>query len=46
MSITSIRIPASIAVPATVCPVEAIYQEDMVPEEEQEYIEINANFFK
>ena len=29
-----------------VCPVEAIYQEDMVPEEEQEYIEINANFFK
>ena len=24
----------------------AIYQEDMVPEEEQEYIEINANFFK
>src|SRR5690606_35157723 len=29
-----------------VCPAEAIYQEDMVPEEEQEYIEINANFFK
>ena len=29
-----------------VCPVDAIYEEDFVPEEEQEYIEINANFFQ
>jgi ferredoxin len=29
-----------------VCPVEAIYEEEMVPEEEKEYIQINANFFK
>lgn len=29
-----------------VCPVEAIYQDEFVPEEEQEYIEINAAFFE
>ncbi len=29
-----------------VCPVDAIFEEDFVPEDEQEYIEINANFFQ
>lgn len=29
-----------------VCPVEAIYSEDEVPEEESEYIELNRNFFE
>ncbi|HLR08082.1 MAG TPA: ferredoxin family protein [Bacillota bacterium] len=29
-----------------VCPVEAIYMEDEVPEEEQEYIELNRKFFE
>jgi NAD-dependent dihydropyrimidine dehydrogenase PreA subunit len=30
----------------SVCPVMAIYQEDEVPEEEKEYIEKNAAFFR
>ncbi|GGJ12204.1 4Fe-4S ferredoxin [Alicyclobacillus cellulosilyticus] len=29
-----------------VCPVAAIYHEDDVPEEEQEWIEINRRFFQ
>lgn len=29
-----------------VCPVEAIYQDEFVPEDEQEYIEKNAAFFE
>ena len=29
-----------------VCPVEAIYAEEFVPEEEQEFIQKNADFFK
>ncbi|WP_028984080.1 indolepyruvate ferredoxin oxidoreductase subunit alpha [Sporolactobacillus terrae] len=29
-----------------VCPVEAIYPEDEVPENEQKYIQINRDFFK
>ena len=28
------------------CPVEAIFDEDMLPDEWKEYIDINANFFK
>ena len=28
------------------CPVEAIFEEDMLPDEWKEYIDINANFFK
>ena len=28
------------------CPVNAIYMEDFVPEEEKEYIQKNADFFK
>jgi NAD-dependent dihydropyrimidine dehydrogenase PreA subunit len=28
------------------CPVDAIYDEDDLPEEYQKYTEINANFFK
>lgn len=28
------------------CPVAAIYMEDFVPEEEQEYIQKNADFFR
>ena len=28
------------------CPVEAIYDEDDLPEEYQKYIEINAKFFE
>ena len=28
------------------CPVDAIYDEDEVPEEYEKFIEINANFFK
>ena len=28
------------------CPVEAIFDEDMLPDEWKEYVEINANFFK
>ena len=31
--------------PQTVCPVEAIYYEDDVPEEWTEYISANADFF-
>ncbi|AQS55777.1 MAG: ferredoxin family protein [Novibacillus thermophilus] len=29
-----------------VCPVEAIFAEEFVPEEEQEFIQKNADFFK
>lgn len=29
-----------------VCPVEAIFAEEFVPEEEKEYIQKNADFFK
>ncbi|WP_067621804.1 indolepyruvate ferredoxin oxidoreductase subunit alpha [Alicyclobacillus acidiphilus] len=29
-----------------VCPVSAIFQEDFVPEDEQEFIQKNADFFK
>ncbi|WP_054951313.1 indolepyruvate ferredoxin oxidoreductase subunit alpha [Numidum massiliense] len=29
-----------------VCPVEAIYQDEFVPEDEQEFIEKNAEFFR
>ena len=29
-----------------VCPVEAIFIEDEVPEEESEYIELNRKFFE
>jgi len=29
-----------------VCPVEAIFMEDEVPEEEREYIELNRRFFQ
>lgn len=29
-----------------ICPVNAIHQETQVPERWQEYIEINANYFK
>lgn len=29
----------------TACPVTAIYHEDDVPEDEQEYIELNRKFF-
>ncbi|HET7658220.1 MAG TPA: ferredoxin family protein [Bacillales bacterium] len=29
-----------------VCPVEAIYPEDEVPEDEQEFIQLNRDFFK
>ena len=29
-----------------VCPVEAIFYEDEVPEEEREYIELNRKFFQ
>ena len=28
------------------CPVEAIFDEDMLPDEWSKYLEINANFFK
>lgn len=28
------------------CPVEAIFRDDEVPEEELKYIEINANYYK
>jgi len=30
----------------SVCPVNAIYYEDELPEEEQQYIQINANFYR
>ncbi|TCP20724.1 4Fe-4S binding protein [Scopulibacillus darangshiensis] len=30
----------------TVCPAEAIYMEDSVPEEENEYIQLNRKFFE
>ncbi|WP_339226630.1 ferredoxin family protein [Oceanobacillus sp. FSL K6-2867] len=30
----------------TVCPAEAIYMEDEVPEEENEYIQLNRKFFE
>jgi NAD-dependent dihydropyrimidine dehydrogenase PreA subunit len=29
-----------------VCPVEAIYPEEDVPEEEQKFIQLNRDFFK
>lgn len=29
-----------------VCPVEAIYQDEFVPEEEESFIQKNADFFK
>ena len=29
-----------------VCPVEAIYEQDAVPENQQKYIQINADYFK
>lgn len=29
-----------------VCPVEAIYPEDEVPDDEQDFIQLNADFFK
>ncbi|MCL6446404.1 MAG: 4Fe-4S binding protein, partial [Alicyclobacillus sp.] len=29
-----------------VCPVNAIYQEEFVPEDEKEFIEKNRNFFR
>lgn len=31
---------------AAVCPVEAIYAEEEIPEDEVKYVEINKNFFR
>ena len=42
-SSTSIRMSALIAVP--VCPVEAIFENDEVPEKWKNYIEIDAQYY-